>query len=62
MKIKASYIIVDSRATPIMDFSRAGITPRLTGGLEYVINKINSDQKSYLTHYSVNLREKNAIW
>ena len=41
----ASYIIVDGCASLIMDFSRAGITLRLTEGLGYVINKTFSDPK-----------------
>jgi len=42
----ASYIIVDGCASLIMDFSRAGITLRLTEGLGYVINKTISGQKT----------------
>ena len=52
----ASDIIVDGCASLIMDFSRAGLTLRLTEGLGYVINKTSSDQKSYLTCYSDNSR------
>ena len=46
MKIMASYIVADSCASLIMDFSRAGISLRLTEGLGYVINKTISGQKT----------------